>query len=267
MKIVKFLFTLFLIALISPTLATISWFDFTQTDTKEELEMFNDIANKDVSAFFGSVHGNGSGQFKNDILVTTDQSVTTGSGNANIKDGDNQLWTFAKFEPQAGVSLDGFFVRGQLTAFCDGPDKCKDPKTDATFTITVNKGLADEASQTFAAKFNADFTAVGFDEPLLASGLDDDAHAGLIHSVQLDAGPGVAFFELKQIDWSPCGTTVNGDCGLVINPTGGVPEPSTWAMGMIGFGFVGALALRRRIRPASQSISGTGVQVPLLNES
>jgi hypothetical protein len=38
---------------------------------------------------------------------------------------------------------------------------------------------------------------------------------------------------------------VSGDCGLVINPTGGVPEPSTWAMMALGFAGLGFAAFRQ----------------------
>ena len=37
---------------------------------------------------------------------------------------------------------------------------------------------------------------------------------------------------------------VNGDGSAIGQPTGAVPEPSTWAMMLLGFGAVG-MALRR----------------------
>jgi hypothetical protein len=54
--------------------------------------------------------------------------------------------------------------------------------------------------------------------------------------------------QLKSItyydtSWTNAGLITND---VVINPTGGgAPEPSTWLMGLIGFGLVGFLGLRR----------------------
>ena len=38
--------------------------------------------------------------------------------------------------------------------------------------------------------------------------------------------------------------------GVVINPTGSVPEPSTWAMMILGFAGIGFVAYRRKSKPA-----------------
>jgi hypothetical protein len=240
----KLLLTAALCALAAPAYATINFcpnsgsFCFNATDTKEELEMFNDIANKDtVGPFFGSVHGNGQPQFTPDITVKTNADVTTGSGNANIKDGDNNDWTLATFtvNPMAtnaktGTTvknaLDGFFMPGQLE------DTGAKSLKDGTFTITVNAGLKNEASWTFTEKFNADFQAVGFDEPLLPGGGDNDALAALVKTVTVTAGPNTAFFEMKQIDWSP-------------DAISGVPELSTWAMMLLGFAGLGYAGFRQ----------------------
>lgn len=51
---------------------------------------------------------------------------------------------------------------------------------------------------------------------------------------------------------------VNATPGTVLNYTlrvGTVPEPSTWALMILGFGGVGAAVRRRRLKPAAQAIS------------
>jgi hypothetical protein len=42
--------------------------------------------------------------------------------------------------------------------------------------------------------------------------------------------------------------------GVMINPTGGVPEPSTWVMGVLGFGILGAFARQRSKLHAWRSV-------------
>ena len=87
-----------------------------------------------------------------------------------------------------------------------------------------------------------DFDFIGVDEPD-----ENESKAALItHVTMWVATPNVSFAEVKQEEWSPC--SVGGGCDVVINPTGGAPEPSTWMMGILGFGMVGALALRRHRR-------------------
>ena len=48
--------------------------------------------------------------------------------------------------------------------------------------------------------------------------------------------------------WTNAGFVNGGD--VVINPTSGVPEPSTWAMLIAGFGIMGLMGYRRRMSVA-----------------
>ena len=211
----------------------------------DEIKMFNDVANKDVPSFFGSTHGNGSKQFTDDFTITTVGNVDTGSGYANIKPIKDGTLTDIKYtvnnpapanpgaKDQTPVvkAYDGFFTRGQVEG---------DTGT-ATVELLINGTLKFD----FSVPANSpDFTTIGVDEPASGPG-----SAGTqITSVEMylvNSGDDT-FKEVKQTDWSPCGNLA-GDCGTPgINPTGTVPEPSTWAMIISGFGLMGWLGWRKR---------------------
>jgi hypothetical protein len=63
-------------------------------------------------------------------------------------------------------------------------------------------------------------------------------NGGQIDELTLVSNTG--FKEIKHLQVSDL------DGGVVINPTGSVPEPSTWAMMILGFAGVGLMAYRRR---------------------
>jgi opacity protein-like surface antigen len=202
--------------LASPAYAAVNFVQFIGNEDGDELKMFNDIANKNADHFFGSVGANISNK---DIKIDgVNVNVDTGAGYANIKPTTGNL-TSVTFTPQGKNAFDGFFTRGQLIWTGAKRDKPK----DGTFTIKVNG----TDTFTYTEKLEADFASDGFDEPLGGLG-------ALISSVTVTAGTGFAFKELKQVDWSSSGVT------------SGVPEPSTWVMGIIGFGMVGALGWRKR---------------------
>ena len=100
-----------------------------------------------------------------------------------------------------------------------------------------------DGTSTFAfketKKLNADVDEFGFDEPALRDG-------AVISSVNLFVtANGISFKEVK-----PRGLVAmrqaGGVCGtVVINPTSGVPRPSTWAMGLIGFTVMGFMGFKR----------------------
>jgi hypothetical protein len=212
---------------------------FTQmSEDGDELKMYIDVAHTGTGTndFFGSVGANTSAK---DVEITTVfPKVTTGAGYATIKPASGNLVSIL-FTPTAGHNYDGFFTRGQLVWASSG----KAPSTGA-FHMQVNgSGPGSQGFTYSGVKLKADFESMGFDEK-------EGTPGGLISSVLLWADPGFAFKEVKQVDWSPCGTT-SGDCGITINPTLGAPEPSTWAMGLIGFGMVGLIGWgKRNARPA-----------------
>jgi hypothetical protein len=193
---------------------------------------------KDSLEVFGSLIKNTS---DHDIDITASTLFTSGNGFANIKPAKDTLLEALTFVPAKGVNLDGFFTSAQLQ---DNSPKCqKDYPCIAAvpeFKITVNGGETTEATFTYNLdKFNGDVHDNGFDEfPEGSAGTRIDS---VTLWIDLLADPFVSFKEIKQVTWSPCDGPSFCDT-VVINPTGGAPEASTWAMGLIGFGFVSLLA-------------------------
>ena len=200
----------------------------------DDVKMFlNDTSKgQTVTSFSGSVTGNGS-HSTGSIDVVPDTGVTTASGFATIKPGGSDPLTSLLYTPATGVDLDGFFTRAQFEF---------DGKKDAPASWLVYMTVASsDGTSTFAfkeTKLNADVDEFGFDEPALRDG-------AVISSVNLFVtANGISFKEVKQEVWSPCDS--GSVCGtVVINPTSGVPEPSTWAMGLIGFAVMGFMGFKR----------------------
>jgi hypothetical protein len=211
----------------------------------DDVKMFLDNT-KNTDTFFGSTTGNGS-HFTDTIKINTMGFVDTSSGFATIKPIKDGLLTDAIYTPQAGNLFDGFFTRGQLI-FTDPNPPChgKDcappaaPPNGATVLMQIN-GSGPIFSFFEGLPESNDFASIGIDEPS-----ENELLAGLLSSVHIwVATPNVSFAELKQADWSPC-AGLDTACGLVINPTGGVPEPSTWLLGLTGFGLIAALSWKRK---------------------
>jgi len=222
---------------LSLTAAKASFVQLAAEDGDETKMFITKADDKDSSFVWGSVHGNG-GNSKNDIGIQGTSLFTTGNGFANIKPAKDTILTSLIFTPVTPPNdLDGFFASVQLDWEGLLKNKDKDPQPGfGTFYITVN------GSQTFT--YTQDFSTNdhfnGFDEP------GDASTESLITSVKLWTDvAGVSFKEVKQVDWSSCDGPSLCDT-VVINPTGGAPEPSTWALFGIGFASVGVLALRRR---------------------
>jgi MYXO-CTERM domain-containing protein len=219
-----------------------------QDPDADDVKMFleND---KNVNTFYGSTTGNGS-HFTDTILINTMGYVDTSSGFATIKPVKDGTLTQAIYTPQAQNLFDGFFTRGQLVYTDPNPcaknDKACVPNVapdGATVLMQINGGPVFGFFEGLPQ--SNDFASIGVDEPG-----ENEKLAGLISSVKIwVTTPNVSFFEIKQADWSPCASTGSG-C-VTINQTGGAPEPSTWMMGLLGFGFVGGLALRRQRQPIS----------------
>ena len=77
--------------------------------------------------------------------------------------------------------------------------------------------------------------------------------ASLITSVKMWTTAAIAFKEVKQIDWSACDAN---ECGGSTRQ-GAVPEPSTWAMMLLGFAGVGFMANRRRNDAEAHGLIGS----------
>lgn len=119
-------------------------------------------------------------------------------------------------------------------------------------------------ADSFAADFSGSFT-VGSSGPHVLTLGSDDASYLYVDGVQqiarpgpnsydttsatLDLGAGSHTFEIKYDNVICCGAAVSLDVGDGAI-TAAVPEPSTWAMMMLGFCGMGFIAYRRRDWPA-----------------
>ena len=161
---------------------------------------------KNVSSFSGLVNS--------DVVnITTIGHVDAASGNATIKPIKDSLLTTLTFTPVDGDLFDAFSFRGQLLA----------NSTTVNVTVQDNQGHAAETFSFTGIAKNADFTRIG----IIAAVLGET-----IKSVTISDSGG--FKESKQFEFA-----------LEPTVTSGVPELSTWAMMIIGFGGVG-LQMRRR---------------------
>ena len=163
----------------------------------------------DVGTFAGSVFT------PSDVSITTNVNVDTSNGVATIKPtSSSELLTTITFTPTDPNLFDGFSTRGQFLVA---------PGT-LTFTVQDNQG---DAAQTFnfnVSKANADIGPFGI--------IAQAGSGETIKSISIfDSG---GFKEGKQFTFD------------VVGITPGVPEPSTWAMMILGFFGVGFTAYRRR---------------------
>ena len=214
-----------------------------QSPDADDVKMFLDDG-KNTDTFFGSTTGNGS-HFTDTIKINTMGFVDVSNGFATIKPIKDGTLTGVTYIPQAPNIFDGFFTRGQLVFTDPNPCKGKDcpapaaPPAGATVLMQIN-GTGPIFSFFEGLPESNDFASIGIDEPN-----ENEKLAGLITKVHIwVATDNVSFFEVKQADWSPCAATGSG-C-LSATTTGTVPEPSTWAMGVIGFGFLAGLYFRSK---------------------
>jgi hypothetical protein len=173
-----------------------------------ELKFFGP-GEKDVNSFTGNIGANNSTEL---ALVTaglgSSVTVDVANGFANIKP-NTGLLTELTFVPNIGnATLYGdFFFRGQLNV-------------EGTVTVTVTdifNNVFSGSTGTLAA--NTDFESFG------AWSLDGDAIKSILVSTSGN------FKEVKQIEFSTVAA---------------IPEPSTWAMIILGFAGVGFMAYRRK---------------------
>jgi PEP-CTERM motif len=174
-------------------------------------DFFIDKANNDVSTFGGTVQGNA-------ITVDDTQNVDTGSGFATIKPTKGATLTDLIFTPADDTLFSDFSFRGQL-----------DP---SGFNGMIDVIWTDSAGTSGTLDFtgvsgpNSDFGRLGI--------VSNDGET--LKSVEVMTTASGSFKEFKQVQFS----------GTGIIPS--IPEPSTWAMMLVGFaglGFVGYRASRR----------------------
>ena len=162
----------------------------------------------------------GYGEIKPDGgTLLTDLLFTVNGTAVNVKTGDSVTNLF-----------DGFFTRAQVIG----------PTTDSNVLVDLLINGKDLFKFSITPN-DRDFATIGVDELT-------DATANLLTSAELSIDPLnslYSFKSVKQIDWSPCamGSCVNP--GITGSPA---PEPSTWAMMLIGFAGLGYAAYRRARR-------------------
>jgi hypothetical protein len=193
-------------------------FVFTQDNTWQNpdtsLNINTTVNNPGSTSYLGHVGG----VFTDQIGITTTTATTAGSGNAIItpaatSPGQNDIFSSATFTPVAGLNYTSFSTQGSLPT--DG---------DVTITLTDNGGL----TFTWTVAHNALFGPFGV-EAINGSG-------ETITSVTVSTTDTLGFVNLKLIDF---GFATSGSVTAT-------PEPSTWAMMILGFLGVGFMAYRRR---------------------
>ena len=177
-------------------------------------DFFNDSANHNVSTFTGTVGGHAGTA----ITVDTIGNIDTGAGFSTIKPTKGTTLTDLIFTPADDSLFSDFSFRGQL-----------DP---SGFTGTIDVTWTDSLGTTGTIPFtgvkgpDADFARLGI--------VSDDGET--LKSVEISTPGSESFKEFKQVQFSAAG----------IPPS--IPEPSTWAMmilGFVGLGYAGYRASRR----------------------
>jgi hypothetical protein len=182
-----------------------------ESSCKGGTDFKNDSANKDTSSFTGTVGGHAGAA----ITVTTTGNIDSGAGFATITPVKGGTLTDLIFTPTDPTLFEDFSFRGQL-----------DPVGD-TGVITVrwtdNSGMTGDVKFTGVPGPDTDFGRLGI--------ISNDGET--LKSVEVFTAAGESFDEFKQVQFSAPG----------IPPS--VPEPSTWAMMLLGFAGVGFMSFRR----------------------
>ena len=182
----------------------------------EGTDFFIDTANEDVATFTGAVQGNA-------ITVDTTGNVDTGSGFATIKPTKDVTLTDLIFTPADDTLFSDFSFRGQLER--------------SGFTGTVDVTWTDSAGTSGTVVFtgvkgpDSDFDRLGI--------VSTDGET--LKSVEISTPGDESFKEFKQVQFS----------GTGIIPS--IPEPSTWAMMLLGFAGLGYAALNRAKSPRKEA--------------
>jgi hypothetical protein len=193
----------------------------------------NNVFTTSVNGDF-ETDGSGFANFKSELAGNTSASdpggintltafVFSNSSPASSTTGDGQ--------PYSG--FDGELFRGQI-------DNLGTYNGDLTVTVTFSDSTSlnpDIITHTFTGlnKENMDFWVLGFDEKT--------EPGKTVRSVVLSVeGDGGAWNQIKQLDFSVPGVVAS------------VPEPSTWAMFIAGFGLLGFAAMRKGKREARLAV-------------
>ncbi|SHK60508.1 PEP-CTERM protein-sorting domain-containing protein [Bradyrhizobium lablabi] len=200
----------------------------------DEVTFFNNKGS-DISgtSFFGSI---GKNNTSHDVDVTPNGTVTIGNGNANIKGLSGQT-TFSSitFTPVNPKAFDGILFTVQADdKGCTGRG-CTPVSWDGIVKVVVNG-----ADTIYFDNVKANAAS----DKLLVESIDKiiggkSIEINPITSVTISVDNTGFFEEFKQVDFS-----LFTDPGI-----SSVPEPSTWAMMILGFAGVGFMAYRRKSKP------------------
>ena len=198
----------------------------------DESKLF-EIKADGVTTFFNSI---GTNTGVEDVKTVTNVPVDTSNGFGEVKPSKGSgPWTTTTFSPTAtsAFAWDGLLVRGQIEG--------KSFDGDLFATVTQSNGVTTSFEWT-GLPTNADFGTLGFDEPLGSLGVSiTSATFSLVET-------GGDFKSMKQFEVSEC-VAASGCVGGGGEPPA-IPELSTWAMLMLGFGGLGFAAFRRaKVRP------------------
>jgi hypothetical protein len=203
----------------------------------DEVPLFDDkTGNTAMTSSTGSLGKNDNSAANIDV-VATGGSYTGGSGFANYKSTNSgntpstntlTAFTFSPGpDPTPFNQFDGEYIRGQI-----------DSENGAgTETVTVTVDYTDLATDTtgqqvheFTDVVTSDIGRIGFDEDVTSDLYN-------VTSVTWSLGSGAAAWnQIKQIEFSVPAS---------------VPEPSTWALMVVGFLGLGYAAFRRTGKPRS----------------
>ena len=183
-------------------------------------DFFLDSANKGVTTFAGTVGGHAGTA----VTVTTTGTVDTGAGFATITPTKGGTLPDLIFTPADDTLFTDFSFRGQLAPLGDtGVIDVKWTDSSGTSGTLVFSGVPGP---------DTDFGRLGI--------VSNDGET--LKSVEVFTAPGESFDEFKQVQFSASS----------IPPS--VPEPSTWAMLLLGFAGLGFAGYRKaqgdRIAPS-----------------
>ena len=223
---------LFVAMFVSANSARATLYFQSSSEDHDDLSLFNskNTLNSAHTSFFGSVGTNNNSH--QDVAVTTNTAVSIADGNSNIKPASGFLNSLT-FTPTNANAYDGMFFRAQINEYSCTGRHCEDTPFDGKITVTIQDNQGDSPQVlkfTGVSSESDDIKTLGFED------IEGLLQEKTIKWVTISLDNTGYFKQFKQIDFSPASLSV----------TAGVPEPSTWAMMILGFLGIGFMAYRRK---------------------